>query len=139
MYEGLGCTIIDICYHLHLIHFSNVAWLSQEGCCSNDSCPCVHNGIGCQADTCSCWEPGHDVVDDKKKGGEEATLEELWADPPEMQSRCGNRNGLYVVDFATIGNHRRALIAAGKGMGIVGKVDGEGGGLLCLPVLESEE
>ena len=104
----------------------------QEGCCSNDSCPCVHNGIGCQADTCSCWEPGHDVVDDKKKGGEEATLEELWADPPEMQSRCGNRNGLYVVDFATIGSHRRALIAAGKE---ICDMDG-GDGLLCMPVLE---
>ena len=76
------------------------------------------------------------MVDDKKKGGEEATLEELWADPPEMQSRCGNRNGLYVVDFATIGNHRRALIAARKGLGDMGEDDD---GLLCLPVLEPEE
>ena len=77
------------------------------------------------------------VVDDKKKGGEEATLEELWADPPEMQNRCGNRNGLYVVDFATIGNHRQALIAAGKGLGDMG--EGSDDGLLCMPVLESEE
>ena len=63
------------------------------------------------------------------------TLEELWADPPEMQSRCGNRHGLYVVDFATIGNHRRALIAAGKSMG--GMDIGENkDGWVCLPVLE---
>lgn len=75
------------------------------------------------------------MVDDKKKGGEEATLEELWADPPEMQSRCGNRNGLYVVDFATIGSHRRALIAAGKGTCDMDRGDD---GLLCMPVLESE-
>ena len=76
------------------------------------------------------------MVDDKKKAGEEATLEELWADPPEMQSRCGNRNGLYVVDFATIGNHRRALIAAGKG-GVEETNSGDAG-LLCLPVLEED-
>ena len=52
-----------------------------------------------------------------------------------MQNRCGNRNGLYVVDFATIGNHRQALIAAGKGLGDMGEYDD---GLLCLPVLEPE-
>lgn len=54
-----------------------------------------------------------------------------------MQSRCGNRNGLYVVDFATIGNHRRALIAVGKSMGgmDIGENDD---GRVCLPVLEPE-
>ena len=76
------------------------------------------------------------MVDDKKKsGGEEATLEDLWADPPEMKSRCGNRYGLYVVDFATIGNHRRALIAAGKALE---DLDGKDSGLVCLPVIEPE-
>ena len=53
-----------------------------------------------------------------------------------MQSRCGNRHGLYVVDFATIGNHRRALIAAGKKIGDMD--DGDDDGLVCLPVLEPE-
>ena len=112
--------------------------VEQEGCCSNDSCPCVHNGIGCQADTCSCWEPGHDVVDDKKKASaseHETTVEELWAHPDQMRNRCGNRYGLYVVDFATIGRHRRALIAASKGDPLGGKAAVP----LCLPLLESDD
>ena len=122
--------------------------VEQEGCCSNDSCPCVHNGIGCQADTCSCWEPVHDVVDDKKKApssatgeNEAMTVEELWAHPEQMKERCGNRNGLYVVDFATIGAHRRALIAAASAVGAGGTafVETKEDVPLCLPVLESED
>lgn len=34
--------------------------VQQEPCCREDSdCPCVLNGIDCQADACSCWQASH--------------------------------------------------------------------------------
>jgi len=73
-------------------------------CCWGDDCPCVHNGIGCQADTCSCWHPGHDAHHHKKGAGGDSDLVDL-ADTEtvqEIRMRCGNKNGMYVVNLGEI-------------------------------------
>merc|ERR1712194_690190 len=36
--------------------------IEKEPCCWGNDCPCVRDGIECQADTCSCWHSSHDVV-----------------------------------------------------------------------------
>ena len=71
--------------------------VEQEACCTDEGCSCVQNGIGCQADTCPCWEDHG-----KKTIG---TVKELWAYPVEMKRRCGNRNELYVWNYAAVGDH----------------------------------
>ncbi|KAL3817731.1 hypothetical protein ACHAXA_002491 [Cyclostephanos tholiformis] len=35
--------------------------IENEPCCWGNDCPCWRDGIGCQADTCSCWHASHDV------------------------------------------------------------------------------
>jgi hypothetical protein len=85
--------------------------VEQEVCCTDEGCSCVQNGIGCQADTCPCWEDHNKKKigtcpcwedHNKKKIG---TVKELWAHPAEMKRRCGNRNGLYVWDYAAVDGH----------------------------------
>ena len=77
--------------------------IEQQGCCYGDDCPCVHNGVGCQADTCSCWQN----CQSKGKGNFDTTNEAI-------QSSCGNKFGMYNVDFDKIGKYRRQLIEQNK-------------------------
>ena len=53
----------------------------------------MRNGIGCQADTCSCWHLSH-VTNSHKKGsadvGKGVSME-------EAKVNCGNKNGMYLV------------------------------------------
>ena len=100
--------------------------VEQEVCCTDEGCSCVQNGIGCQADTCPCWEDHN-----KKTIG---TVKELWAHPAEMKRRCGNRNGLYVWDYAAVGDHYKEKIGGGGE-----KVKGVDGVLLCMPVQKSDD
>jgi hypothetical protein len=81
--------------------------VEKHGCCYGNDCPCVSSGIGCQSDTCSCWHTSH-VLGSHKKHGERGE----FADPIEAQQRCGNKNGIYVVDFGAIRRHRDQFIAA---------------------------
>jgi len=73
--------------------------VEQEPCCTDD-CVCVGNGIGCQADTCSCWSATHQS-DKGKKHSE---------DPTVIQKRCGNIHGMYVYDINEIDSFRKELL-----------------------------
>ena len=98
----------------HLLH----DLVEQEPCCSvYNNCPCVVNGLGCQADCCSCWHDSHQTLNQQKKrkdsmGNDNDTpsssLTELSAQA--IQQRCGNRNGMYAVDFDTINAYRKDII-----------------------------
>lgn len=81
--------------------------VEKHGCCYGNDCPCVSSGIGCQSDTCSCWHMSH-VLGSHKKHGERGE----FADPVEAQQRCGNKNGMYAVDFGAIRRHRDKFIVA---------------------------
>ncbi len=75
--------------------------IENEPCCWGNDCPCWRNGIGCQADTCSCWHASHDV------GGAGASNSSATKqDTAVMTSRCGNPHGLYIVDFDAIARYR---------------------------------
>uniref|UniRef100_A0A7S4SCU6 Cysteine/serine-rich nuclear protein N-terminal domain-containing protein n=1 Tax=Ditylum brightwellii TaxID=49249 RepID=A0A7S4SCU6_9STRA len=81
--------------------------VQNEPCCWNDDCPCVKSGIGCQADTCSCWHPGHDNVG----GSGHSSPKNSESNTPEIiRTKCGNKNGMYVVDFDMIYKYRCQFI-----------------------------
>ena len=81
--------------------------VQNEPCCWNDDCPCVKSGIGCQADTCSCWHPGHDNVG----GSGHSSPRNSESNTPEIiRTKCGNKNGMYVVDFDMIYKYRCQFI-----------------------------
>jgi len=71
-------------------------------CCWSNDCDCVKNGIECQADTCSCWYPSH-------QSNKNIPVNEL---PPisVIQATCGNKNGMYVVDYDNIRTFRKTLL-----------------------------
>lgn len=75
--------------------------VNEEPCCGPD-CFCTRNGIVCQADTCACWLSSHQA--DKKK--------ELNSQPTvaEIQKRCGNKYGIYTVDFDSINAYREKFL-----------------------------
>ena len=84
--------------------------IENQPCCWGNDCPCVRNGIGCQADTCSCWYASHDVPrtptkkeTDPRKVGE--------SDVEAIERKCGNENGMYVVDMQKIKEYRQQYIA----------------------------
>ncbi|KAI2495430.1 hypothetical protein MHU86_19105 [Fragilaria crotonensis] len=61
--------------------------VEEEPCCSSQNdCPCVKYGLGCQADACSCWN---------HRGGEKPKT------VMEIKERCRNKFGMYVVDLNT--------------------------------------
>ena len=88
--------------------------VDQQGCCYGNDCPCSRSGIGCQSDTCSCWHMSHTTH--KKDHGEQEN-----ASPADAKVRCGNRNGIYVVDFDRIAKHRD-LFCKARASGICGEV-----------------
>jgi len=83
--------------------------IEKEPCCWGNDCPCVRDGIGCQADTCSCWHASHDVA--HHNGNGTASSED---DVEMMKSRCGNTNGLYVVNLDGIAKHRALYVTPTK-------------------------
>jgi hypothetical protein len=66
----------------------------NEACCSSNDCPCFKNGINCQADACSCWNHSNEKPQTVK----------------EINERCGNKNGMYAVDFKQIGKYRKEMM-----------------------------
>jgi hypothetical protein len=75
--------------------------VEKEPCCMDD-CACVRDGIECQADTCQCWFTSHQAEKGKKHDG-----------IPSIQminTRCGNRFGMYTVDVVKIDNFRSSYI-----------------------------
>ena len=70
--------------------------VEEEPCCSSQNdCPCVKYGLGCQADACSCWN----------HRGDEKPKTVL-----EIKERCRNKFGMYVVDFEYIDRYRKSLL-----------------------------
>mmetsp|Transcript_20486 Transcript_20486/g.45584 ORF Transcript_20486/g.45584 Transcript_20486/m.45584 type:complete len:101 (+) Transcript_20486:178-480(+) len=67
--------------------------VENEPCCWGNDCPCVHAGIRCQADTCSCWHPGHDDTSDKHKKTKETLSDVASMGVEAIQHRCGNNHG----------------------------------------------
>jgi len=77
--------------------------IAKEGCCVTDDCECMKNGIGCQADSCSCWYPQH------QSNNSHIPVTELPT-PEIIKSTCGNKHGMYVVEYHNIQNHRREVL-----------------------------
>ncbi|KAL3789813.1 hypothetical protein ACHAW5_011236 [Stephanodiscus triporus] len=90
--------------------------IENEPCCWGNDCPCWRDGIGCQADTCSCWQPSHDVGGGAGASNSSATRKDAAA----MSTRCGNPHGMYSVDFDAIALYRGQHVTA------------------CIPVLVDE-
>ena len=92
--------------------------VEQEPCCLyTDTCFCARNGIGCQADVCSCWHRRHHLnstgsssgsssssssgPNKSQKGSSSSATTTTTTAPTiqEIQERCGNPvGGMYVVD-----------------------------------------
>jgi hypothetical protein len=75
--------------------------VEKEPCCLED-CACVRHGIECQADACKCWFTSHQAEKGKKHD-----------DTPSIEtinSRCGNRFGMYTVDVVKIDDFRSSYI-----------------------------
>ena len=78
--------------------------IENEPCCWGNDCPCVRSGIGCQADTCSCWR--NDVVSHHNNGNVASKEEDLEA----MKIHCGNVNGMYIVNTEGIAAYRKQYV-----------------------------
>lgn len=70
--------------------------VQDEPCCTNNDCACFRNNVSCQADSCSCWTHTNEKATTVK----------------EIQDRCGNGFGMYVVDAEAIAKSRKDVIAA---------------------------
>jgi len=68
--------------------------VQEEPCCNDTNCTCIRNGIGCQADTCSCWS-------NVNPNCSSSSIREL----------CGNKLGMYIVDTKHIRSYREDVIA----------------------------
>jgi len=104
--------------------------VESEPCCWGDDCPCRRNGIGCQADACSCWHPGHEGGGGGHHHVTNAELNKALEDVGGVRKRCGNKNGMYVVDFAKIEEGRKRYLTK-EGMMRGREVKTENGAVLC--------
>jgi hypothetical protein len=68
-----------------------------EPCCWGEDCFCKRNGIGCQADSCSCWLDSH-----QRKGY--SGDKEVYPSVESVRERCGNN--MYAVDLDAIHEFR---------------------------------
>jgi hypothetical protein len=75
--------------------------VEKEPCCLDD-CACVRDGIECQADTCKCWYTSHQ----SEKGKKHDDIPSI----EKINSRCGNRFGIYTVDPVKIDDFRSSYI-----------------------------
>jgi hypothetical protein len=87
--------------------------IENEPCCWGNDCPCYKSGIGCQADTCSCWYPSHEGATttnsgDKKKMENSEARNVVDQDVVDIEERCGN--DMYVVNFGKIRRHREQFV-----------------------------
>lgn len=97
--------------------------IESEPCCWGNDCPCFRSGIGCQADTCSCWHPSHEGgggTGAKKQDNNEAR-NVIDQDVHDIEQRCGNSNGMYVVNFGKIRRHREQFLGCTDDVKVVAK------------------
>jgi len=82
--------------------------VETEACCVGQDCPCARNGIECQADVCTCWYDSHQTKD----GGKQHANPKFHniSEVSEIQERCGNANGMYVVDLNKIHHMRQQIL-----------------------------
>ena len=88
--------------------------IESEPCCWGNDCPCFKSGIGCQADTCSCWYPSHEGATNtsaKKEGVNSESRNVVDQDVHDIEQRCGN--SIYVVNFGKIQRHREQFVVSG--------------------------
>jgi hypothetical protein len=76
--------------------------VEEEPCCRDEDCFCIRNGIDCQADACSCWHDSHVHV---KRYGDSGPLSN-----EEIETRCGNPFGMYMVDLDAIDSFRSKVV-----------------------------
>ena len=87
--------------------------VEKEACCSGHDCPCARNGIECQADVCTCWYDSHQTKDGAKKDADHPNTTCSSTDEvTDIQQRCGNSYGMYVVDLTKIHEMRQQIIQA---------------------------
>ena len=80
--------------------------VAQEPCCRDENCPCVKNGIGCQSDTCQCWLASHQHKSSSSSSSSSSHgVDEIT--PSVIESRCGNKFGMYTVDLQGISMYRK--------------------------------
>ena len=75
----------------------------ESSCCTTlNDCPCVRNGMNCQADTCRCWH-STTLTNHKKHPDDMSSVEQI-------KERCGNKFGIYVVDVDAISEFRMEML-----------------------------
>lgn len=74
--------------------------VEQEPCCWAEDCSCRKNGIGCQADACSCWFESHQCKGQQNHHGDK----EDFPSVKSIRERCGNN--MYAVDLDGIHDFR---------------------------------
>jgi Cysteine/serine-rich nuclear protein N-terminus len=82
--------------------------VGTEPCCLYpDACFCARNGIGCQADVCTCWHSSHSSIGSNSTKSNKASSSSSAITAQEIQQRCGNSvGGMYVVDDHKIDTFR---------------------------------
>jgi hypothetical protein len=82
--------------------------VEEEPCCWGDECSCRREGIGCQADACSCWLESHQPRKGRNnhhRGGGGMQEENDLLSVTRIRERCGNN--MYCVDVDRIHEFRR--------------------------------
>ncbi len=107
--------------------------MEEEPCCWGDDCECVRNGIDCQSDACSCWQPSHDKTHHSKSSSTNPASDVSSSSDTSnviqtMQMQCGNPNGLYVVAFDEINSHRKTILETLE----------QDGNLFCQPTMDND-
>jgi hypothetical protein len=100
--------------------------MEEEPCCWGEDCECVRNGIDCQSDACSCWQPSHDKTHHSSDASSSSNSNSDTIQT--MQVQCGNAKGLYVVSFDEINSHRKTLLETLE----------QDGNLFCQPTMDND-
>ena len=79
--------------------------VEKEGCSYGNDCECFRNVVVCQIDTCSCRRNKLKSSSDGTAGftNERHTV-------GEVQKLCGNKLGMYVVDWDKISENRNRFL-----------------------------
>jgi len=80
--------------------------IEQEPCCSAPECPCARNALVCQADSCSCWTHPNN----SNNNSQQQQQDEMPRTVKDLQAKCGNIHGMYVVDTEAIRAFRNQMI-----------------------------
>jgi hypothetical protein len=81
--------------------------VEEEPCCWGDECSCRREGIGCQADACSCWLESHQPRKGRNNNHHHGGMQDEndLLSVTRIRERCGNN--MYCVDVDRIHEFRR--------------------------------